>query len=203
MAANVTIVGRTSRVRGRLTGTGDVEVQGFVEGEIAVSGDVTVDAHGLVGASVRGRRVTIRGAVQGDLHGEEAVLLEDGARVVGDVRAPRVSIATGALIRGYVETGDGGAAAARPPRATAVARPAPFVQAKAAPAPAAASAARVGPPPLPKKVSAAPSASASGSQAQGAVGPSNGGNSGVRRPPPPVVPAMKKAKGQIAKKKER
>jgi hypothetical protein len=32
MAANVTVIGRTTRVRGHLTGAADVEVQGFVEG---------------------------------------------------------------------------------------------------------------------------------------------------------------------------
>src|SRR5580658_3622816 len=99
MAANVTIIGRTTRVRGRLTGAADLEVQGFVEGEIAVSGDVTIDAAGMVGAGVHGRRVVVRGAVKGDLVGEEAVLLEEGSRVVGDVRAPRVAIAPGALVR--------------------------------------------------------------------------------------------------------
>ncbi len=105
MAPNVTIIGRVTRVRGRLTGAADLEVQGFVEGEIAVSGDVTIDTTGMVGAGVRGRRLVVRGAVKGDLVGEEAVLLEEGSRVVGDVRAPRVAIAPGALVRGYVETG--------------------------------------------------------------------------------------------------
>src|SRR5580692_11196141 len=107
MAANVTVIGRTTRVRGRLTGSGDLEVQGFVEGEIAVGGDVTIDPQGMVGASVRGRKLVVRGAVKGDLVGDEAVLLEEGARVVGDIRAPRVAIAQGALVRGYVQTGEG------------------------------------------------------------------------------------------------
>ena len=119
MAANTTsIIGRTARVRGRLTGEGDLEVQGFVEGEISVGGDVTVDAHGLVGASIRGRRLVVRGAVKGDLLGEEAISLEDGARVVGDVRAPRVAIAPERSCAAYVETGEGmtGAGAAGRPR---------------------------------------------------------------------------------------
>ncbi len=85
--------GRTRDSPVALTGAVDLEVQGYVEGEIAVDGDVTVDAHGLVGANVRGRNLLVRGAVRGDLVGDESVLLEAGARVVGDVRAPRVAIA--------------------------------------------------------------------------------------------------------------
>src|ERR1700729_2077141 len=125
MAANVSIIGRATRIRGRGTGDGDLEVQGFVDGEIAIGGDVTIDAQGMVGASVRGRRLVVRGAVKGDLHGEEAVMLEDGARVVGDVRAPRVAIAAGALVRGFVETGEGSGASAKPSRTQTAARPAP------------------------------------------------------------------------------
>ncbi len=138
-AANVTVIGRATRVRGRVVGDAHLEVLGFVEGEIAVGGDVTIDSTGIVGAGVQGRKLVVRGAVKGDLVGEEAVLLEEGARVVGDVRAPRVAIAPGALVRGYVQTGHAGAAAPRPARAQAVAAPRPAAQAPAkAAAPAAA-----------------------------------------------------------------
>src|SRR5208283_3194431 len=94
-SSNRSVIGRAARVRGRVTGAVDLEVQGYVEGEISVGGDVTVDTGGMVGASVHGRRLVVRGAVKGDLTADEAILLEDGARVVGDVRAPRVAIAPG------------------------------------------------------------------------------------------------------------
>jgi len=198
MAANVTIIGRTTRVRGRVTGAVDLEVQGFVEGEIAVGGDVTVDTQGIVGASVRGRRLVVRGAIKGDLVGEESILLESGARVVGDVRAPRVAIAPGALVRGYVQTGDADAAGARAARAQSAARPAPAPTAVrpahvASPAVAAPKAAPVAAPAKATRPQAPPAARAAPPPA----------NSGPRRPPPPVVPALRSAKGQIAKKKER
>jgi cytoskeletal protein CcmA (bactofilin family) len=189
MAANVSTIGKTTRVRGRVTGDGDLEVQGFVDGEIAVGGDVTIDAQGMAGGGIRGRRLVVRGAVKGDLHGEEAIVLEEGARVVGDLRAPRVAIAPGALVRGFVETGEGSGAGAKASRAHAAARPA------AAPPRAASPAA---------KAHAAPAA-APAKPAEKATHASGGNNAppGPRRPPPPVVPALKKAKGQIAKKKER
>jgi cytoskeletal protein CcmA (bactofilin family) len=199
MASNVSIIGRTTRIRGRVTGAVDLDVQGFVDGEIAVTGDVTIDAHGMVGAGVQGRRVVVRGAVKGDLHGEEAVLLEDGARVVGDVRAPRVVIAPGALVRGFVDTGATNGAPVRASRPQPAARPAP--------APALAPVARVV---APAKVDATPAPPPAKPAPKPApvVHASGGNNAPVpspppRRPPPPVVPALKKAKGQLAKKKER
>jgi cytoskeletal protein CcmA (bactofilin family) len=185
-ASTHSIIGRSARVRGRVTGAVDLEVQGYVEGEVSVGGDVTVDTGAMVGASVHGRRLVVRGAVKGDLTADEAILLEDGARVVGDVRAPRVAIAPGALVRGFVDTGANGEAA-RPARAQAAgARPAAHAPAKAVAAPA--------PKPVAKPAVASHLAGAP---------PAPSKDAGPRRPPPPVVPALKKAKGQIAKKKER
>lgn len=210
MASSVSVIGRTTRIRGRVTGSVDLEVQGLVDGEISVDGDVTVEAQGMVGAGIRGRRLVVRGAVRGDLLGEESVLLEDGARVVGDVKAPRVAIATGALVRGFVDTGDAGGAAPRTARAQTAARPQvsaprvapPVVRAQPAPPP---------PPPKPvekpaeKPVVAKPAEPVVHASASNNSGPPHSGapSEGPRRPPPPVVPALKKVKGQIAKKKER
>jgi cytoskeletal protein CcmA (bactofilin family) len=195
MAANVSVIGRTTRIRGRVTGDADLEVQGFVDGEVAVGGDVTVDTHGMVGAGVAGRRLVVRGAVKGDLQGGESILLEDGARVVGDVRAPRVVIAPGALVRGFVDTGDAGGASAKARQQVQV-RPVPAPARTAAPAPA----------PAPKHEPGAPVAKVASKPTAAATHSSSGNHApagGPRRPPPPVVPALKKAKGQIAKKKER
>jgi cytoskeletal protein CcmA (bactofilin family) len=192
MAGTLSIIGKTTRIRGRVTGAVDLEVQGLVDGEIAVDGDVTIDVHGMVGAGVRGRRLVVRGAVKGDLLGDEAVVLEDGARVVGDVKAPRVAIATGALVRGFVETGEGGAAAPKGARTHAAGRPV------AAPARSAPVAAKPAAAPVAAKHADKPAPAAHAGVTNNAHAPA-----APRRPPPPVVPSLKKAKGQIAKKKER
>lgn len=189
MAADVTVIGRGTRVRGRVSGAVSLEILGHVDGDVSVDGDVTVDAQGLVSANVSARRLVVRGAVKGDLTGEEAVLLEEGARVVGDVRAPRVAIAPGALVRGYVQTG--GVDGAPRARAATVARSAPVAKPAARPAPAPV---KIAPKPAPAPVVApakprtAPVALAGAPVKQG--------------PPPPVVPALKKgAKGALVKKK--
>ena len=128
---NPTVIGRATFVRGRVTGTGDLEIAGRVEGEVACSGEVLVEAGGLVGAPIRARRIVVRGAVRGDLSAEDAVVLESGARVVGDLSAPRVAIAQGGLVRGHVQTAGAGAARPRAAQATSAAP----VQRAQAPAP--------------------------------------------------------------------
>jgi cytoskeletal protein CcmA (bactofilin family) len=188
MAHEATVIGSSAFVRGRITGSGDLEIAGRVEGDIACSGDVLVDGGALVAASITARRIVVRGAVKGDLTAEDAVILEAGARVVGDLRAPRIAIAQGGLVRGHVQTGSAGAA--RPRSATAAAsRATPAVAAKAAPRVEAAPAKKHAPAPAARAVS-----SGNGERAKAAtrVGP-----------PPPVVPVLKKGTKAVAHHKKR
>ena len=205
-----TLIGSGTFVRGRVTGTGDLEIAGRIEGEVTCTGEVVVESSGLVAASISARRIVVRGAVKGDLTAEEAVILEAGARVVGDLRAPRIAIAPGGLVRGHVQTGGAGAArpraaaatagratssstsAARPtpvaaarPTPVAAARPAPVVAAK--PAPVAARVERV-------------EADAVVERGNGRPAPRAGTRVG---PPPPVVPALKKGTKAVAHHKKR
>ncbi len=198
-SADSTIIGRGTRVRGRVTGGHDVRIEGHLEGELEATGEVVVEQGGTVGATIHARRVVVRGAVKGDLNGAEAVLLEEGARVVGDVHAPRIAIAPGALLRGYVQTGEGGAPLPGARRPAQAARPAPAAQAAPAkvavkapakPAPKAAPARR---PPPPARASAP---KVTGKKASAVA------ISGAKSPPRPVVPALKKgARGALTKKK--
>ncbi|WP_437992286.1 bactofilin family protein [Sorangium sp. So ce145] len=145
MAAQSSI-GPTTAIRGNVQGDGDLEILGRVEGSVVMTGDVTIGEGALIQSDVRGRRVVVRGAVAGNISGDEAVILEPGARVVGDLGAPQIGIHAGALVRGNVTTGA--------PLAVAAA-PAPARAAAAAPAPRAA-AARPARPPAEQRAPAPP-----------------------------------------------
>ena len=170
--ADVTVIGRGAHVTGRVEGAVDLAIHGREDGDVAIEGEVTISAQGLVGANVSARRLVVQGAVRGDLSGEEAVRLEEGARVVGDVKAPRVAIAPGALIKGFVQTGEANAA----PRARAH------------------TAARAVPKASTRELRTAPAAD-KGAHAATLAGMA------PKRPPAPVVPALKKgAKGALKRK---
>ncbi|HOU92217.1 MAG TPA: polymer-forming cytoskeletal protein, partial [Polyangiaceae bacterium] len=116
------IIGRTTTIRGHVTGTGAIRVEGRVEGDVVTDGNVEVAPEAQIQGAVRGATLRVAGAVAGDLSGTDAVLLESGARVVGDLSAPRIGIAEGALVRGKIETARGAAAAPAPRAAVAVRR---------------------------------------------------------------------------------
>jgi cytoskeletal protein CcmA (bactofilin family) len=196
MASSTTVIGENSVVVGRIAGEGDLVIDGRVEGEIDVTGDITVGNTGMVGASLGARNLTISGAVRGDLVARESIRLEDGARVVGDVKAPRISIAQGALVRGFVSTGPKGESEARTTRtpvkaATPVARPAvaPAVKRPAAvPAPVAQ---KVAPAPATKPTPAKPAPAKPAPVAQKVS----------RGAPAPVVPVLRKGTKATQKKR--
>ena len=144
------------------------------------------------------------GAVQGDLRGSEAVLIERGGKVVGDLSAPRIGIADGGLVRGHVRT-DGDASAAPPRRQVVAASPplrsvastaAGVVAGFVPPKPVAKAEPRVAPP-LGFAADAEPESE--GPTLRPKVEERE--KPVERRPPPPVLPSLgkgAKAKAQVA-----
>ena len=97
---------------GDVEGEGDLAVLGTIEGDVRIDGALVVEATGVLKGQVHARSLVVRGVLVGDGSAVDTVRVEPGARMVGDARAPRVSIIDGALFRGRVEmSGDA------PPRA--------------------------------------------------------------------------------------
>src|SRR5262245_45674596 len=103
--ATANSIGRTTIIRGSVRGDGDLEIQGRVDGNVSVTGELVIGDGALIKSSVSARRVVVRGAIAGDVTAEGSVVLESGARVVGDLGAPQIGIRPGALVRGNVSTG--------------------------------------------------------------------------------------------------
>jgi cytoskeletal protein CcmA (bactofilin family) len=192
--ADVSVIGQGTTIRGRISGAVDLEIAGHVDGEICIDGELTVDRDGLVSANIEARVIIVRGAVKGDLIAQELLSLEAGARVVGDLRAPRLAIAQGALVRGQVQAGSGASSGKLTSRASAGAKPASRVESAPRVEPRVERGARpeVKAPP-PRVVPQVLAARTNGSHA--ATAPEKKG------PPPLVVPVLKKAKGAIAKRR--
>ncbi len=92
-----------ARFEGKISGSVDLQVDGEVIGEIAVSAVVVVGAKGHVSGPITARVVRVAGRVSGDLRGREKVEIAAGAQLEGDIAAPRVTIAEGAFFKGRVE----------------------------------------------------------------------------------------------------
>ena len=78
-------------------------VAGTIRGKLDVAGQVTVESEGVVEADIEAQTVAVGGSVTGNVSVSDRVDLLAGARLVGDVKAARLTIADGAVFKGNVD----------------------------------------------------------------------------------------------------
>ena len=101
-------VGGSVRVEGRVISTEDLTIDGHVEGGIELGNrSLTVGPGATIKADVVARNVTISGAVTGNVRASEHLELQATGSVVGDIVAPQLVMAEGAVITGKVDVAGG------------------------------------------------------------------------------------------------
>lgn len=103
MAADSCTIGPNIRVNGRMSGAGEVVVEGTVEGEIALEDNLNVADGGRVVADVEAQTVTVEGHLEGDVVARDIVNLLAGSTVTGNIRSPRINIEEGARFKGNID----------------------------------------------------------------------------------------------------
>lgn len=96
-------IGRTTKIVGRLTGDGDLLVEGRVEGELSLRGHLTVADGGVIAAPVSAGDLTVAGMVDGDVEASGVVTVRATGTVRGSIRAPRIALDEGARFTGRIE----------------------------------------------------------------------------------------------------
>jgi cytoskeletal protein CcmA (bactofilin family) len=101
---SVSVFGSTLTFRGELSADEEIIIQGTVEGTIAHhKKNVTIGKQGRVFALIHANSVTIEGRVDGDIHGDEFVVMTEGAEVNGNIYCPRIRMEDGAKFNGTIQ----------------------------------------------------------------------------------------------------
>jgi cytoskeletal protein CcmA (bactofilin family) len=103
VASKMSVIAKRTRVGGPIETEGDLVVDGRVEGAIRAAGCVTVGPSGVVISDLVVGRAVVIGIVIGSITASERVDVAAGGRVVGDVRAPTVTIVATGAVEGRVE----------------------------------------------------------------------------------------------------
>ena len=97
-------IGSGARVRGRIHGAGDLVVEGQVEGDLAIRGELTIaEGASVASESIEAQSVVVAGALDGDVAASGTVRLVAGSRVRGNLKGSAVSIEEGARFSGRLD----------------------------------------------------------------------------------------------------
>jgi len=96
-------IGKSVFIKGELSGSEDLYLDGQVEGSILLKGNnLTVGPNGQVKANVDAKGVTVQGKLEGNLRASDKVELRKSAVVMGDIATQRIAIEEGAYLKGKV-----------------------------------------------------------------------------------------------------
>ena len=91
-------------IKGDLSGSEDLYVDGQVDGTIQLSGNsLTIGPNGRVHASVSAKNVIVGGIIDGNIQASERTEFRKTAVVNGDVQSKRIAIEEGAFFNGKLE----------------------------------------------------------------------------------------------------
>ncbi|MCL4845243.1 MAG: polymer-forming cytoskeletal protein [Acidobacteria bacterium] len=131
-------IGKSVVIKGELSGSEDLTIEGQVEGKIELRQNVlTIGPNGKIKAQVFAKAVIVQGEVVGNIAASEKVDIRDNGSVEGDIASPRVAIAEGAHFRGSIDMQRNAPAKPDAPKAEAPKPEPPKPEAKPAAVPAA------------------------------------------------------------------
>lgn len=97
-------IGKSVMIKGELSGSEDLYVDGQVEGTInLLENNLTVGPNGQLRADVHAKGVIVQGKVEGNIQASERAELTKSAIVVGDVATQRMAVEEGAYLKGKVD----------------------------------------------------------------------------------------------------
>ena len=97
-------LGPSLTVLGQISGNEDLQIEGKVEGRIALGGHrVIVGPKAETGDEIVARELVIHGKAHGDLRARDRLEIKKNADVKGDLTTARLIIEDGACFKGHIE----------------------------------------------------------------------------------------------------
>ena len=97
-------IGKTLLIKGEISGSGSVHIEGKVEGSIELREDrVTVGRNGRVSASIAAQDIVVLGEVLGSCNAGDHLDIRSEGSLYGDVVVSRISVEEGAYLTGSID----------------------------------------------------------------------------------------------------
>lgn len=103
-AKSPSVIGASLVFKGELSADEEIIIHGTLEGTITHQAkNIVVGKEGRVKALIHARSIRIEGKVDGDIHGDDLVVLADGAEVNGNIFCTRIRMEEGAKFNGTIQ----------------------------------------------------------------------------------------------------
>lgn len=99
-----TLINEGCKVTGVISGSGEYQVSGEVEGDCDIDGTVALARNGFWNGTIKATQVVISGHVEGDIVAAGKVEIADTARITGTVTGEAIAVAEGAVVQGQMKT---------------------------------------------------------------------------------------------------
>lgn len=105
--ASKSIILGITRIRGGISGPGDLELDGELIGDVSIIGLLVIGETGSVQGKVTAGNMVLAGQVRGKVAVRERIEIRSSARVEGNIVCQKIAIAEGAFLNGEVHTHKG------------------------------------------------------------------------------------------------
>ncbi|MGH7867341.1 MAG: bactofilin family protein [Candidatus Dormibacteraceae bacterium] len=96
------VLGPKDIFEGKLAVEGDLEIFGTVQGQVQVSGDISLQDGSTVMASVEASNISVRGNLEGEVSARGRLVIAGPGGVTGNVRVARLAVEDGASFNGNI-----------------------------------------------------------------------------------------------------
>src|SRR5574340_706895 len=100
-------LGKGSRIEGKLTFEGSVEIDGTIEGEISAQESVIIGDSAVINGQIHADTIIVKGKMTGDLVAAKRVELRAPCKLVGNISTPTLVIHEGVVFDGHCAMGAG------------------------------------------------------------------------------------------------
>ncbi len=103
-----TVISKGVKIEGKLSCSGNIRLDGEVQGDISSQGVVIIGEFGKVNGQINADNITIGGKVTGTVKAKDKVVLESKANLKGDITTKALMVESGAVFNGNTKMGDSG-----------------------------------------------------------------------------------------------
>ncbi len=101
----VTVIAADTHIRGEMTFERTARLFGKFDGKVNSKGELQVAEGAACNAEVEAVKVTVDGAVEGNVSAQDCVQLNNKAKIKGDIKAAKLIVAEGASLFGHCSVG--------------------------------------------------------------------------------------------------